>query len=1001
MNDSADKFDQIKSINQLHKEHLNLLGLGNETAEERLYLEIEKFVDRVSSAGEFIFRREDRYDAQSILDYWQTRLPVSRQKWAALEEFDAQTGWELADDLCPFVGLRPFLETDQNSFFGRNQAVEQLLGMIDRRNLALVYGVHGCGKTSLVSAGLLPKLKSGHLSGSKHWRYLRTISPGEDPIAALLTAVCPADRCVADFVDENRSEIMRDPSKINQLGQVSESAGENCATLLFVDNFEELFSFCAREDDQKIFSSAIKGFAEHPGNKLILSIHSNYISDAKNFHALKDLFANPGAFFRPPRLTRDDLREIIERPASDVGLMMHGQIVKELSAQFSGEAASLPLLQFILLKLWKKRQSNRINWEAYEEFNSPIEVLKETAISVYSEIESEGQGDAVKRVFLDLISVEGDGNEDRDPKLKLGIGRDEFVRERVRRKTLYKHDETKDVVDKILSRFVDSCILRQTVNHEHSQNNVEDDGSDIFEIAHKDLIQCWPSLQGWLRENDDDAKTKRRLLANHRAWVRSARKTAYLLRGEQIESAKKLSIESREIKELLDASIIYDQRIKFNRRLSMYLSIFPVLFLLAVWIGGIHGKNHRDWVFREGNPEKIRGEIATIAGTRPTNLNTSIQNISDLNKESNKSASINLTGLSISEVNLKNLHLSTASFNRSSLDDVNFQNSRLQHSFFVRTYISSSSFNGSKFSGARFDESEIRNTSFKDAILNSASFRHALLCNVDFSEAELRGTSFRGVPYDEETAYTLRRNWWMATGWDLEWLQNLSAMEKTVPEGQEVVGGLIDDLDHAERLFTDTNGDQAWNRIWGLAFAANRQAELGGKLFPDEGTDAVEDCKSLDAIPNNAFQSASAAICLAETNEAKSHIDFMTLQYRLALLHHTLGYVLLQMGGDHEIEEGVKQLRIALRKLTEASSATDSASANIEKTEKEIQFKLFVAGATPDLTSNDLSTIISGTWQPTHELVRLHSLMSKNNFVKTIHEKMVERMPPTRKERCK
>ncbi|MCP5120477.1 MAG: ATP-binding protein, partial [bacterium] len=86
---------------------------------------------------------------------------------------------------CPFIGLRPFDEADAHSFFGRNEQVAELLRRLAGARFLAVIGTSGCGKSSLVRAGLIPALKRGYLADAgTRWK-VAVMRPGNDPFGAL------------------------------------------------------------------------------------------------------------------------------------------------------------------------------------------------------------------------------------------------------------------------------------------------------------------------------------------------------------------------------------------------------------------------------------------------------------------------------------------------------------------------------------------------------------------------------------------------------------------------------------------------------------------------------------------------------------------------------------------------------------------------------------------------------------------------------------------------
>ena len=89
----------------------------------------------------------------------------------------------------PYPGLRPFLAEEAAIFFGRGREVDALVARLrdpNQRFLSVV-GASGTGKSSLIRAGLIPRLQDGAIEGSQSWRVL-TFTPGStgpDPFLAL------------------------------------------------------------------------------------------------------------------------------------------------------------------------------------------------------------------------------------------------------------------------------------------------------------------------------------------------------------------------------------------------------------------------------------------------------------------------------------------------------------------------------------------------------------------------------------------------------------------------------------------------------------------------------------------------------------------------------------------------------------------------------------------------------------------------------------------------
>ena len=90
---------------------------------------------------------------------------------------------------CPYPGLRPFRREEAIVFFGRDEQVDQLLAKLDLSRFLAVVGTSGCGKSSLVRAGLIPAPKTGLMvSGGARWA-VAAMRPGDQPIRNLARAL--------------------------------------------------------------------------------------------------------------------------------------------------------------------------------------------------------------------------------------------------------------------------------------------------------------------------------------------------------------------------------------------------------------------------------------------------------------------------------------------------------------------------------------------------------------------------------------------------------------------------------------------------------------------------------------------------------------------------------------------------------------------------------------------------------------------------------------------
>ena len=94
-----------------------------------------------------------------------------------------------SDSTNPYVGLRPFEVDESLLFFGRNDQTLELLQRLHNHHFVAVVGSSGCGKSSLLRAGLIPALKAGYLvDDSDNW-FITIMKPGQNPLYNLTESI--------------------------------------------------------------------------------------------------------------------------------------------------------------------------------------------------------------------------------------------------------------------------------------------------------------------------------------------------------------------------------------------------------------------------------------------------------------------------------------------------------------------------------------------------------------------------------------------------------------------------------------------------------------------------------------------------------------------------------------------------------------------------------------------------------------------------------------------
>jgi hypothetical protein len=222
----AAPFPGIDKLRSMH----NALSrrLREEKGSDSLWRDVLAFLERARRTGGVLESDEDRAAAQAVLNVWVSTLCREGRETpeAILDEFTDVSAESLSTADCPYPGLQPY--TDE---------------MLRTRRFLAVVGPAGCGKTSLIEAGLIPALKNGAEPGSGGWRYLGPMRPGRDALAELVRLARPEQAGVESWVAEQVRKIREAPGHLAVL--LGESG--DAPAFLVVDPFERCFAVAAAE----------------------------------------------------------------------------------------------------------------------------------------------------------------------------------------------------------------------------------------------------------------------------------------------------------------------------------------------------------------------------------------------------------------------------------------------------------------------------------------------------------------------------------------------------------------------------------------------------------------------------------------------------------------------------------------------------------------------------------------------------------------------------------
>ena len=417
----------------------------------------------------------------------------------------------------PYKGLQAFGEDDAQDFFGREALVERLIGALDagQRLIALV-GPSGSGKSSVVAAGLLPRLRAGAVPGSERWTIV-PLTLGPDPAADVRMAVGHAAKAPMSAADAL-------PTSVN---------GERL--VLVIDGFEQLFT-AADESRRTHFLSSLATAVGNPASRLvvILTLRADYYDRPLQHPEFGEVFV-PGVVHVLPMSARE-LEAAIVTPAERVGVRVEPGLLAELVAETVARPGSLPLLQFALTELFEARTGTEVTHAGYAALGGLRGVLSRRAEAAFLGLGAEEQRVAIQ-LFLRLVRL-GRGTADTRRRLTLAevtdLGTDAVA------------------LSEVLTTFGRHRLL--TFDHDPVT------GQATVELAHEALLTEWERLAGWIDRHRSALRRRDALLAAVDEWELSDRDPEYLLGGSRLAELDawsregSLDLTSRE-REFLDAGL--------------------------------------------------------------------------------------------------------------------------------------------------------------------------------------------------------------------------------------------------------------------------------------------------------------------------------------------------------------------------------------------------------------------------------------------------------------
>lgn len=406
---------------------------------------------------------------------------------SAAAQSQIETVFELALPGRPYPGLRAFNKEEWPIFFGRERMTDEVIQRLIQQQFLVVHGDSGCGKSSLIRAGVLPRLEQEAARGGVRWLTCLAM-PGDEPLKNLSRALAAVSG--ADKVDERAMELRR----IMQCGRdgaallAERLAGSKAHVCVLIDQFEELFAHTRRKGrhEASVLIDLLIGLHQlkAPHLCVVLTMRSEFLGMCAQFEDFAET-VNATQYLLP-RMGQADLIRAICEPA----LLYDGEVslalAQRLIADAGGQQDQLPLIQHGLMMLHREHVREAAGWRLtsahYAGGGDLAALLSKHADEVADRVAPEPSR-AVEDLFRALTDINADGTAVRRP-LKLG---------QVIAVTGTDETELRSVLDAFRAEGV--SFVRPYGTEPLALD-------DYIDISHEALIRYWRRLadpvKGWL-----------------------------------------------------------------------------------------------------------------------------------------------------------------------------------------------------------------------------------------------------------------------------------------------------------------------------------------------------------------------------------------------------------------------------------------------------------------------------------------------------------------------
>jgi WD40 repeat protein len=407
---------------------------------------------------------------------------------------------------CPYPGMRPYTFEESADFVGREREIRALVERLRSSPRQCVIGPSGSGKSSLVVAGVAPRLEGHPAFLGDAWK-IHIVRPGLHPLDSI--------------ADSFELERCADPHKLIEDLDVLASSRMR---LLVLDQAEELFTLA--RDQVPDLASLLEALGQLSRVRTILTLRADFYAPLME-SPLWPLVEHHQ--FRILPLDHDGLRTALVEPAERVGVYVEPALVERLIHDASGEPGMLPFLQVTMRLLWQRIERRLLTLSGYEALvlpdvdhgvghsNGLLIALSRHADGALDRLDGQQRAIA-RRVLLRLVQF-GEGRSN--------VRRQQAVQD------LQVEGDPPEAFEITLSTLTDYRLVTTGTKPSASGEVV------TVDLSHEAMITGWPTLASWIEQHREAERKRRRLREQAEEWTRLGRSAGGLLDDVQLAGAER------------------------------------------------------------------------------------------------------------------------------------------------------------------------------------------------------------------------------------------------------------------------------------------------------------------------------------------------------------------------------------------------------------------------------------------------------------------------------